>query len=105
MLDNRKAGDIPEINGKLVKVSLSSLDSVIDKQEIAYFMDFFFFSAVTTYLVRICGRVMFTNKNMDISIQCALVFTEDLSIYAKLKIVVCRFCIQCLLSHHIVHFK
>lgn len=25
MLDNRKAGDIPEINGKLVKVSISSL--------------------------------------------------------------------------------
>lgn len=42
MLDNRKAGDIPEINGKLVKVSLSSLGSVTDKQEIAYFMDFFF---------------------------------------------------------------
>lgn len=104
MLDNRKAGDIPEINGKLVKVSLSSLDSVTDKQEIVYFMDFFF-SAVTRYLVRICGPVMFTNKNMDISIQCARVCTEDLSIYAKLKIVVCRFCIQCLLSHHIVHFK
>lgn len=30
MLDNRKAGDIPEINGKLVKVR-SSLDSVTNK--------------------------------------------------------------------------
>lgn len=31
MLDNRKAGDIPEINGKLVKVNWSSLDSVTNK--------------------------------------------------------------------------
>lgn len=43
MLDNRKAGDIPEINGKLVKVNLSSLDNVTNKPETVYFMDFFFF--------------------------------------------------------------
>lgn len=42
MLDNRKAGDIPEINGKLVKVNLSSLDSITNKLETVYFMDFFF---------------------------------------------------------------
>lgn len=42
MLDNRKAGDIPEINGKLVKVNSCSLHSVTNKPETVCSMDFFF---------------------------------------------------------------
>lgn len=42
MLDNRKAGDIPEINGKLVKVNLNSLDSLTKKSETVSFIVVFF---------------------------------------------------------------